>query len=141
MKNSTKVLLSISILAVLAIVEKPDEVAPPRPAIGEAVSQKYFEYIDRVVAFDCNNEVKALVKYDIRAPGLVWGTRSGRDTFLRFRQWSKRVAPDGTIRLVGDDAEAQNGFGGWARVNYSCTVDIATNSVKDASLNPGRILD
>ncbi len=86
---------------------------PPTPAVGEDVSQEYFRYLEREVSFDCQQQIKALVKYDIRSPGTFYGTNSGDWAILRFDRWSKRVATDGTIRMAGDDAEAQNGLGNW----------------------------
>jgi hypothetical protein len=112
---------------------------PPTPAIGENVSEPYFDYIEREVGFDCAQQIKQLVKYDIRSPGVLWGTNSGIWALLRFSRWSSRVASDGTIRLSGDEAEAQNGFGNWMRVNYSCTVEVATKTIKRVTLNPGRL--
>ena len=58
---------------------------------------------------------------------------------LRFTRWSKSVANDGTITMRGDQAEAQNGLGNWMRVTYSCTVNIDTKTVTDASLDNGRL--
>lgn len=112
---------------------------PPTPAIGEDVSEAYFDYIKREVSFDCGQQIKQLVKYDIRSPGALWGTHSGDWALLRLTRWSSRVASDGTIRLHGDDAEAQNGFGNWMRVNYSCTVEVATKTIKGVTLDSGRL--
>jgi hypothetical protein len=120
-------------------VAEQKETPPPTPAIGEDVSEEYFKYILREVHFDCQEQIKRLVKYDIRAPGVLWGTNQGDSVFLRFTRWSARVASDGTIRLYGDNAEAQNGFGNWVRINYSCTVNVATKSVRRATLDQGRL--
>ena len=121
------------------VAEKKEPLPPPTPAIGEDVSEAYFNYIDREIGFDCGQQIKRLVKYDIRSAGVLWGTNSGDWALLRFTRWSSRVASDGTIRLVGDEAEAQNGFGNWMRINYSCTVEVATKTVKRVTLNPGRL--
>ena len=42
-------------------------------------------------------------------------------------------------QVHGDQAEAQNGLGNWMRVTYSCTVNIDTKTVTDASLDNGRL--
>jgi hypothetical protein len=121
---------------------KPGEkVPPPAPRPGEAVSKEFFEYIYPEMAFECGQEIKRFVKYDIRSPGLMWGHNSGSDPMflLRMSRWSTRVAPDNTILLAGDDAEAQNGFGNWMRVNYTCTVDLASKTVKRATMSEGRL--
>jgi hypothetical protein len=58
---------------------------------------------------------------------------------LNFDRWSKYVRNNNTIRIASDAAEAQNRLGNWVRANYSCTVDIDTKSVLDATLNNGRL--
>ena len=93
------------------------------------------------MAYHCQEAIKGLVKNDIRAPGIMWGTNSSRDmTFLlRMSRWSGKVSSNNTILLAGDEAEAQNGLGNWLRVNYTCTVDLSNNSVKGATLDQGRL--
>jgi hypothetical protein len=118
--------------------EKPE---PARPAAGQEVSEEYFNWINSKMGFACQQQIKRLVRNDMRSPGVFSGTNSMDSTFflLRFDRWSKRVANDGTIRMRGDQAEAQNGLGNWMRVTYSCTVDIDTKTVTDASLDNGRL--
>jgi hypothetical protein len=118
---------------------KQTEELPPIPGVGEEVSEKVFDYIEKKVYFDCHRRIHQLIKYDIRAPGAVWGNTQGNQAILRFKRWSKRVAPDGTIRMSGDDAEAQNKMGDWVRINYSCTVNVATNSVQDVAVDLGKL--
>jgi hypothetical protein len=84
-------------------------------------------------------EIKKLVKYDIRAPGVFWGHSTGDLAILRFTHASKRVAKDGTITIAGDGAEAHNAIGNWVRVNYTCTFDPGTDIVTHATLAPGRL--
>jgi hypothetical protein len=125
-----------------APTSKPGEkVPPPTPKPSEVVSEEFFNYIYPETAFYCGQAVKRLVKYDIRSPGVMWGTNSGDSPLflLRMSRWSTRVAPDNTILLAGDEAEAQNGFGNWMRVNYTCTIDPASKTVKRATLNEGRL--
>jgi hypothetical protein len=114
---------------------------PARPAAGQEVSEEYFKWISSKVHFDCQQAIKKLVRYDMRAPGIFYGTNTMNDmTFiLKFERWSRRVHSDNTIGITGDHAEAQNGFGNWMRANYSCTVNIDTKTVTDASLGNGRL--
>ena len=118
--------------------EKPE---PARPAVGEEVSEEYFKWLNSKMGFDCQQQIKRLVRNDMRSPGAFSGTNSMDSVFflLRFDRWSKHVAKDGTIRMRGDQAEAQNGMGNWMRVTYSCTVNIDSKTVTDASLDNGRL--
>ena len=118
--------------------EKPE---PTRPAVGQEVSEEYFDWINSKMQFECQQRIKQIVHYDMRTPGIFSGTNSTDSVFflLRFSRWSKFVADDNTIRIRGDEAEAQNGFGAWMRVNYSCTVNINTKTMVDVSLNDGRL--
>jgi hypothetical protein len=77
----------------------------------------------------------------MRSPGVFYGTTTmdSMTFLLRFDRWSKVVRSDGTIRIAGDQAEAQNGLGNWVRANYSCTVNINTKTVTDAGLGNGRL--
>jgi hypothetical protein len=118
--------------------EKPE---PARPAPGQEVSEEYFKWIEGKMGFECQQQIKRLVRNDMRSPGLFSGTNSMDSVFfvLQFNRWSKRVANDGTIKMRGDQAEAQNGLGNWMRANYSCTVNIDTKTVTDASIDNGRL--
>jgi hypothetical protein len=86
-------------------------------------------------------QIKNLVTYDIRSPGTFYGTNSGNSALLRFTRWQVRVSQTGTITIRGDDAEAQNGFGTWLKVNYSCEVDLASKKIVNVSIDPGRLPD
>jgi hypothetical protein len=115
---------------------------PPTPEPGQPVTVEYFNYLQRsntIILVHCMTEIRKLVKYDIRAPGILWGQSSGSDAILRFTHFSRHVADDGSITVGGDDAEAQNGIGNWLRVNYTCTIDLGTNTVKRVTLDSGRL--
>jgi hypothetical protein len=118
-----------------------DKPEPSRPAVGQEVSEEYFDWISSKLHFECQQRIKQIVRYDMRTPGIFSGTNSTDSVFflLRFSRWSKFVADDNTIRMRGDEAEAQNGIGNWLRVNYSCIVNINTNTVVDVSLDDGRL--
>jgi len=103
-----------------------EEPPPPTPAIGEEVSK----------------QIKRHAEYGIRAPGIVYGTNYNDDIlFLRFTHMSRRVDGDGNIFIGGDKAEAQNAAGAWVQVKYTCTVNVKTFAVRDASLDRGRFID
>ena len=118
--------------------EKPE---PTRPTTGQEVSEEYFKWIESKMGYACQQQIKRLVRNDMRSPGVFSGTNSMDSAFflLRFDRWSKRVANDGTIRMRGDQAEAQNGLGNWMHANYSCTVNIGSKTVTDAALDNGRL--
>jgi hypothetical protein len=69
------------------------ELAPaPTSKPGEVVSEEFFNYIYPETAFYCGQAIKRLVKYDIRSPGVMWGTNSGDSPLflLRMSRWSTR---------------------------------------------------
>jgi hypothetical protein len=98
-------------------------------------------HISGEMAYDCQQAIKRFIKYDIRAPGLMWGHNSGSDAMflLRMSRWSQKVAADNTITIAGDEGEAQNGMGNWVRINYTCTVNLNNKTVKRAAFNQGRL--
>jgi hypothetical protein len=55
---------------------------------------------------------------------------------MTFAHPERSMAP---IPVAGDDAEAQNGFGNWIRVNYSCTVNATSKRIMNATLNNGKL--
>ena len=89
----------------------PTTIEPPR--IGAEVSEKYFEAVRGKTWTHCKRAIENLAKYDLRWTD--WG--------IPFDRWNATHREDGLLRLIGDGAEAQNGYGGWVRVNYICTVD------------------
>jgi hypothetical protein len=113
---------------------------PPTPKPGEEVTEEFFKYfVDGEVMVNCDYKIKPLVKYEIRTPGLMWGTNSGDSAFLYFDRWSRTVGKDNTILIAGDRAEAQNGFGNWIKVNYSCRINLATKKAVYGTLDNGRL--
>jgi hypothetical protein len=103
---------------------------PAKPLPGQEVSEQYFQYVKNGDAgWKCNIAIKNAAQYDLR-----W-TNWGAD----FSRWNKYARPDGYIQLVGDLAEAQNGFGNWVRVNYSCLFDPDRGVVISASIERGRL--
>ena len=74
------------------------------------------------------------MKMIIRAPGVLYGTGTGNDAFLRFSRMRRTVDRDWTIDIAGDEAEAQNAAGTWVPVKYICTIDVRTFAVNDVSM-------
>jgi hypothetical protein len=75
----------------------------------------------------CARAVENAAKYDLRWTS--WG---------KFYSADGIAHPDGKILFHGDEAEAQNGFGGWVRVNYFCVFDPKTKQA-EVSIKSGRL--
>jgi hypothetical protein len=114
---------------------------PPVPYAGQEVSEEFFTYIYPETAYVCIQAIKQLVKYNMRAPGLMYGTNDMNSPFfvMKMTRWSKRVANNGSIMLAGDDVEIQNGFGNWVKANYTCTIDPVNKLAKSVTLNHGML--
>jgi hypothetical protein len=100
------------------------------------MSEASFNQLYPDAYYACQKAIENYAKYDLR-----W-----TDTWLnpRFRDsvMSKYVHPaDGLMLFYGDNAEAQNGFGGWARINYWCAYNPFTKKVEKASFEQGRLRD
>ena len=114
---------------------------PVRPTPGQEVSENYLTWFKRKVGFDCQQQIKRGVAYDMRSEGILYGTNE-MDSIkfhLQFDRWSKFVSNENTITIAGDKAEIQNGNGNWVRANYRCKVNIDTKAVTDVSVSSGRI--
>jgi hypothetical protein len=114
---------------------------PPKPLPGEKVTEEYFRHLTYEVGYECSQAVKRLIKYDIRSPGVMWGTNTGEWAFLRWDRWTGKVSSGNTVAMAGDEAEAQNGFGNWIRINYTCTIDLSTMKALHATVDNGRFTD
>src|SRR5262245_32331722 len=84
-------------------------------------------YIDGLVA--CRRAIENSAKYDLRWTDSIWG----RPKFNSITTTPVQII------FLGDEAEAQNGFGNWVRVRYSCSYDLNTKTVRGASLIQGRL--
>ena len=112
------------------IERKPVTVtAPWAPATGAEIPDSYFEKVRDRADRPCQRAIENLARYDLR---WHWGRP--------FDRWNKYQRQDGVMSLAGDNADAQNGFGGWLRVNYECEFDPATNKVIDVRMNNGRLM-
>jgi hypothetical protein len=107
--------------------------ALPVPAFGEHNSEEYFNQVYADAAWPCKTAIENSAKFDLR-----W-TQSWIARY--FNRWNSVAREDGHLILVGDTAEAQNGFGGWVRVHYRCEFDPASKKVINASFEPGKIAE
>lgn len=70
---------------------------------------------------DCKRAIAGLAKYDFR-----WLSDTDIQTFDRYR-WHKEE--DKVIDMLGDRAQAQNGFSAYQRVTYICRFNADTGQV------------
>jgi hypothetical protein len=105
------------------------------------ISEDLFRAVKNESSYECGRRIRNLVKYDIRSPGVLYGTNNGDSALLRFTQWGVKVSKTGTMTIWGDEAEAQNGFGVWLKVNYSCEVDLASKKIVNVTMDNGRLPD
>jgi hypothetical protein len=105
------------------------------------ISEDLFRAVKTEAGYECGRRIRNLVKYDIRSPGVLYGTNNGDSALLRFTQWGVKVSKTGTMTIWGDDAEAQNGFGVWLKVNYSCEVDLTSKKIVNVTMDQGRLPD
>ena len=108
----------------------------PSPGAGEEITPTYYKQVHDDALWVCMKAVERSAKYDFRWTKTLFGTQ-----LPTFDRWNKHQRQDGHILLYGAEAEAQNGFGNWVRVNYRCEFDPAAKKVLDAQLSQGRLRD
>lgn len=79
----------------------------------------------------CRNPVERLAKHSMR-----WTDGAFEVKFSRFR-WADKSA--GTLTMIGDRAEFQNGFGAYTPVIYECDLAADGKTVLDARVSEGRL--
>lgn len=79
----------------------------------------------------CARAVEKLAKNSMR-----WTDQTLEPKFSHFR-WGK--SDQSVVRLLGDRAEFQNGFGAHINVVYECDVDAKSRNVLDARVKEGRL--
>lgn len=79
----------------------------------------------------CADPVEKLAKYSAR-----WTDGTLEPKFSHFRWLNKE---QGTLTVIGDKIEFQNGFGAYQAYTYECDYDPATKTVLDVRAQPGRI--
>ena len=125
------ILLVMVVLGALSSNDRKSSSTSVAPAVGAQITDRYLEYVktDRKGVQNCKNAVADMAKYDIKWTS--WGTN--------FNYHNRYARADGYVLLVGDNAEAQNGFGGWVRVNYECLYDPNAQRVVRTTMNKGRL--
>jgi hypothetical protein len=100
------------------------------PSVGEELKDGYLKYVKdhRQGNENCKKAIADMAKYDIK-----WTDRT------EFQYVNKYARMDGYVLLSGDNAQAQNGFGNWIRVNYKCLYDPTSKRVIEATMNNGRL--
>lgn len=79
----------------------------------------------------CKDPVERMAKHSVR-----WTDGTFETKFSRFR-WKDKAA--GTLTMIGDKAEFQNGFGAYTPVIYECDLAADKKSVLDVRVREGRL--
>ncbi len=79
----------------------------------------------------CKDPVERLAKHSVR-----WTDGTFETKFGRFR-WKDKDA--GTLTMIGDKAEFQNGFGAYTPVIYECDLAVDRKTVLDVRVREGRL--
>ena len=79
----------------------------------------------------CRGAVERLTTYSVR-----WVDRTFDPKFSQLR-WLNQ--PTGTLTMIGDRAEFQNGFGAYSPVIYECDFDPRANEVLAVRAREGRL--
>jgi hypothetical protein len=101
------------------------------PVVGEKMTEGYIRYVqdDLKAEKNCRREIENLAKYDLKWTS--WTTT--------FEYNNANARADGYVRFIGDNAQAQNGFGGWVRVNYECLYDPSNQQVARVKMDNGKL--
>lgn len=79
----------------------------------------------------CREHIERLAKYSSR-----WTDGTFEQKFSRFRWLNK---DKGTLTMIGDKIQFQNGFGAYQNSVYECDFDPEANVVLDVRAQPGRL--
>jgi len=79
----------------------------------------------------CKDPVERLARHSVR-----WTDGTFELKFSRFR-WKDKAA--GTLTMIGDKAEFQNGFGAYTPVTYECDLAADGKTVLDVRAHEGRL--
>ncbi len=79
----------------------------------------------------CEDHIERLAQYSHQ-----WTDGFLESKFSRFR-WKDQSA--GTLTLIGDKIQFQNGLGAWQNHTYQCDIDPETNTVLGVRASPGRL--
>ncbi len=79
----------------------------------------------------CEDHIERLAQYSHQ-----WTDGFLEPKFSRFR-WKDQSA--GTLTLIGDKIQFQNGLGAWQNHTYQCDIDPETDTVLGVRASPGRL--
>lgn len=79
----------------------------------------------------CPDKIEQLALHSVK-----WTDGIFEPKFSRFR-WTDKVG--GSITVIGDRAEFQNGFGAYTPVIYQCMIDSSDKNIIDVKVSEGRL--
>lgn len=79
----------------------------------------------------CQRPIESMAKHSVK-----WKDGMLEAKFSRFKWKDKNT---GTITMIGDKAEFQNGFGAFTNVIYECDIAADKTTVKGVRVHEGRI--
>lgn len=100
------------------------------PLCQQSAACVYTKNIGRY-AVACEMAIEQLVLTDTDWPFLATASQ-------RFSRFAFAEGGPSVLTLAGDQVRVENVFGTWVDHRYFCDVDIATGTVIDAALEPGR---
>jgi len=126
----------LAIVAAVAIAQctKDDKKADAKPAAQECSKDDLQCNGDKAivaVGVYCKDPIERLALHSVR-----WTDGTFEMKFSRFR-WLDKEA--GTLTMVGDKAEFQNGFGAYTPVTYECDLAADKKTILDVRVREGRL--
>jgi len=98
------------------------------------ISEDVFRAVKTEAGYECSRRIRNLVKYDIRSPGVLYGTNNGILLCFASPSGSGR-SPSRHHDHLGRRADARTAWR-LAEVNYSCEVDLTVK--KDRQRDDGQ---
>jgi len=132
----------LGVIAVVMVSCNTDSDAPKSPEPKSQASSKPAECAaadlkclgDRAVisaGILCKSPIERLAKYSVR-----WTDGTFDMKFSRFRWLNQQT---GTITLIGDKVEFQNGFGAFSPMVYECDLSSDRKTVLKVRISEGRL--
>jgi hypothetical protein len=113
----------------------------PRPAQDHAA--------ERAATVACQADLKCWAERHALSAGLACKPRIERQALYSvrwkasgaelFRRYGRSPDHPGAITYAGDAVDAQNAFGAWSPLRYTCTYDPESGAVLDVAAAPGRL--
>lgn len=126
--------LAIVFAAVIATCSKDDKMEESKPAAPECAKDDLQCNGDKAIvaaSVYCKAPIERLALHSVR-----WTDGTFELKFSRFR-WLDKEA--GTLTMIGDKAEFQNGFGAFTPVTYECDLAADGKTVLDVRAREGRL--